>query len=253
MKANEEIKENEMQDKINDEVKDQKTDDSFSEGSADESSEAKNEGMESAKENSQEKKVDEKDSDKSSESVEESAKDLKKHSKQELVKMIKELDQQKANIKNDLLRERADFVNYKKRSLAEKDDLKYYISGNLLSSLLPAMDSFDQLFSQDTQKETDVNKYIEGVKMIQKQIISSFEEYGLESIHPEGEEFDPSLMEALNVQESDEVEKETVMAVFQKGYKINGKIIRPARVMVMKPSQKKKENNNIEEQTEDKK
>lgn len=186
--------------------------------------------------------------------------DLESKSKEDLIELLQEIQKEKNNLKNDLLRERADFINYKKRSLNEKDDLKYFISGNLLSSLLPAMDSFDQLFSQSTEKKMDLDQFIEGVKMIQKQIIGSFQEYGLESVNPEGEEFNPSMMEALNVQESPEVDKETVTAVFQKGYKINGRVIRPARVMVTKPSVKELEeisnndskNNHPEEEKLDK-
>ncbi len=148
---------------------------------------------------------------------------------------VKKLENDVHTLKSYLSRERADFTNYKKRTLTEKEELKYFISGNLLSALLPAMDSFDQLFSQNKNQENSLDKFIEGVKMIQRQIISTFQEYGLETIDPAGEEFNPSSMEALNVTESGDVEKETVTGVFQKGYKIKDKIIRPARVMVSKP------------------
>ncbi|GEM_PF-766415 len=156
---------------------------------------------------------------------------------------VKKLENDINSLKNYLSRERADFTNYKKRTLTEKEELKYFISGNLLSSLLPAMDSFDQLFSQNKNQENSLDKFIEGVKMIQRQIISTFQEYGLETIDPAGEEFNPSSMEALNMTESGDVEKETVTGVFQKGYKIKDKIIRPARVMVAKPKPAQAEHN----------
>ena len=72
------------------------------------------------------------------------------------------------------------------------------------------------------------------VQLVQKQITRVFTEAGVEEFSPVGQEFDPSMMEALSQLEGD-VAVETVSQVFQKGYRIEGRVIRPARVVVMKP------------------
>jgi len=156
------------------------------------------------------------------------------------------LQAQIEELKNNVLRERADFMNYRKRAIEEKIESESRITGRILTDLLPVFDTFDQFFSTmkntDDKKETDesVQKITEGVLLIQKQLWNVFETLGVESINPENAEFDPKFMEALSVNESDEVDKETVETVYQKGYQINDKVLRAARVAVIKPIAKKK-------------
>lgn len=155
-----------------------------------------------------------------------------------------ELSRLAESYKNDLLRERAEFTNFRKRVVLEKAQLSEAVSGKMLSQLLPALDSFDLFFSSSEKKaETDtaLKSVLDGVKLIHRQILSVFTDAGVEEYNPLGEEFDPSAMEALSMIESDTEEKETVSQVFQKGYRIQGKVIRPARVVVTRPASAKKQ------------
>ena len=135
-------------------------------------------------------------------------------------------------MKQSLLRERADFANFRKRTIQEKQELEAVAASKILAQLLPALDSFDQLFSQEFK---EIKQVLDGVTLIRKQVDGVFSEVGIEQINPENEAFNPSTMEALGAQESNEVEVETVGQVYQKGYMLDGRVLRSARVMVLKP------------------
>lgn len=157
--------------------------------------------------------------------------------------LVAALRQQVESLTADLQRERAEFANFRKRVVHEKAQQAAQSSARLLTDLLPALDALDQFFAAYLPKaETDagIKAIVDGVKLVQKQITRVFTEAGVEEFNPVGEEFNPAIMEALSLQEG-EVEKETVTQVFQKGYRIEGKVIRPARVVVTKPKQAKEE------------
>lgn len=135
-------------------------------------------------------------------------------------------------MKQSLLRERADFANFRKRTIQEKQELERVAASKILAQLLPALDSFDQLFSQEFK---EIKQVLDGVTLIRKQVDGVFSEVGIQQINPENEAFNPSTMEALGAQESNEVEVETVGQVYQKGYMLDGRVLRSARVMVLKP------------------
>lgn len=148
-----------------------------------------------------------------------------------------ELRKQLDSLTSDLQRERAEFSNFRKRAVQEKAQQAAQSSARLLTDLLPALDAFDQFFAAYLPKaETDAatKAIVDGVQLVHRQITRVFTEAGVEEFNPAGAEFDPNLMEALSLIEAD-IEKETVSQVFQKGYRIDGRLIRPARVVVTKP------------------
>jgi molecular chaperone GrpE len=150
---------------------------------------------------------------------------------------IEILRKQLESLTSDLQRERAEFSNFRKRAQSEKLQQAAQTSARLLTDLLPALDALDQFFSAYAPKaESDaaIKGIVDGVQMVQKQISRVFTEAGVEEFSPIGEEFNPTLMEALSQHEA-EVEHETVTQVYQKGYRIEGRVIRPARVVVAKP------------------
>lgn len=157
-----------------------------------------------------------------------------------------------SELKDKLLRERAEFSNYRRRSQAEKEKMGLQIAGEILEKMLPGMDAFDQFLSSGAKDESiseeAMNKIKEGVSMIQKQLWQVFEDQGVKAIEPEDEAFDPSKMEALSVTESDTVDEETVQQVYQRGFLLNDRVLRPARVAVLKPSAG--ESNNSEKEKE---
>jgi molecular chaperone GrpE len=148
-----------------------------------------------------------------------------------------DIETELASLKDSLLREKAEFANYRKRTAAEKVQISKYATGSLLEKLLPALDSMEQLLSSKdaAANQGNLEQFYQGAELIQKQLLQSFQDEGLELLNPVGEEFDPAIMEALGMGESPEVTVETVNQVYQKGYKIDQKIIRPARVFVQKP------------------
>lgn len=149
------------------------------------------------------------------------------------------LKKQIANLTGDLQRERAEFSNFRKRAQTEKAQQAAQSSARLLTDLLPALDALDQFFSvygPKAEADQGLKAIVDGVGLVQKQISRVFTEAGVEEFNPVGEEFNPSMMEALSMLEGD-VDKDTVAQVFQKGYRIDGRVIRAARVVVTKPKQ----------------
>ena len=141
------------------------------------------------------------------------------------------------SLTGDLQRERAEFSNFRRRALTEKTQQAAQSSARLLTDLLPALDALDQFFaaySAKAEADATIKGIVDGVQLVQKQITRVFTEAGVEEFSPVGQEFDPAMMDALSQLEGD-VAVETVSQVFQKGYRIEGRVIRPARVVVMKP------------------
>ncbi|MBV6493201.1 MAG: Protein GrpE [Turneriella sp.] len=173
----------------------------------------------------------------SSQKIAEATNTLNDASKESTSVEIDTLKAQIESLTSSLQRERAEFTNFRKRALTEKEQQAALTTARLLNDLLPALDAFDQFFiaySEKSKANTDIQAIVEGVELVQKQIVRVFSESGVEEFNPVGEEFDPTVMEALTLVEGD-VPVETVMQVFQKGYRIQGKLIRAARVVVAKP------------------
>lgn len=138
-----------------------------------------------------------------------------------------------------LLRERAEFQNYRKRTIKEKGDIEQHVTVKILSELLPVLDSFDRVFQVEEGVENEnVRRVLDGVELIQKQLLEAFANLDVEEYDPTGEEFDPATMQALSRIESEDVEKDTVDEVYQKGYKVKDRVVRAARVAVKVPAKK---------------
>ena len=131
-----------------------------------------------------------------------------------------------------LLRTAAEFDNFKKRALKEKDDTQKFGSERLLKDFLPVMDNLERAL--DHAAEHDPQKVIEGVRLVQKLFDSTLARHGVVSFSAKGRPFDPTLHEALMQQESEEAPN-TVVGEMAKGYKLNERLIRPAAVVVAKP------------------
>lgn len=122
----------------------------------------------------------------------------------------------------------ADFQNYKKRVEKEKKDLYSYANEQLITELLEILDNFERALEQETGEEG----FKEGMNMIFKQLTGVLEKSGLAEIPALGEEFDPNFHNAVMTEESGEYESGKVSGVMQKGYTLNGKVIRPSMVKV---------------------
>ena len=147
------------------------------------------------------------------------------------------LEKENAELKDQLLRRAADFDNYRKRMIKEKQETFDYANANLLGDLLESLDNFDRsLEAADTAK--DVKSMAEGIKMINKNLVKMLEDkYNLVSYGKVGDEFNPDEHQAIGSSE-DDVKEPTIKEVYLKGYKLKEKIIRHAKVMVVMPSSK---------------
>ena len=127
------------------------------------------------------------------------------------------------------LRLMADFQNYKKRVEKEKTDLYSYANEKLITEMLDVIDNFERALEHDDGDDG----FKEGMEMIFKQLSDVLEKAGLAEIPALGEEFDPNFHNAVMTEETEEYESGKVSGVMQKGYTLNGKVIRPSMVKVV--------------------
>ena len=161
-----------------------------------------------------------------SEETAEEAADSGKESGEEKEEEVKEEGKEESD---DLryLRLMADFQNYKKRVEKEKRDLYSYANEKIMGDLLTVMDNFERALEHDADEN-----FKEGIEMIFKQLQDALEKSGLAEIPALGEEFDPNVHSAVMTEETEDYESGKVSGVMQKGYTLNGKVIRPSMVKV---------------------
>jgi molecular chaperone GrpE len=128
------------------------------------------------------------------------------------------------------LRLQAEMDNLRRRNEKQVEDAHKYAVKNFAESLLPVVDSLEM----GMQAEGDVDKIREGMDLTLKQLLDAMRKYKLEVVDPEGEPFNPDLHQAISMQPSDQHEDNHVVSVMQKGYTLNGRLMRPAMVMVCK-------------------
>lgn len=136
--------------------------------------------------------------------------------------------------REQVLRVQAEMDNLRKRSVREVENAHKFGLERLISELLPVKDSMELGLVAASDEAVDVAKVREGLEMTLRMWKSSLEKFGVEEVDPAGETFDPELHEAMSMQESDEAGSGTVITVFQKGYTLNGRLVRPAKVVVAK-------------------
>ena len=133
---------------------------------------------------------------------------------------------------NNYLRAVADLDTYKRRVIREKDDLRQYAVSGLLESILPIYDNM-ALGLSSAEQVSDPKVVEEGIRMVLSQFKAVLGENGVEEIEPgKGDAFDHNLHEAVQSQPSEEVEAGAVLQLIRKGFSLNGRLIRPATVIV---------------------
>jgi molecular chaperone GrpE len=130
-----------------------------------------------------------------------------------------------------LLRNAAEFENFKKRAQKEKEDIQKFGSERMLRDFLPVADNLERAL--DHAAEHALAQVLEGVKLVQKQLDAALGKHGVTGFSAVGRLFDPNLHEALMQQESD-APPNTVISEMARGYKLNDRLIRPAAVVVAK-------------------
>ncbi|MNN38377.1 heat shock protein GrpE [compost metagenome] len=133
--------------------------------------------------------------------------------------------------KQRLLRTQADFDNFRRRTLKEKEELGKYASAKLITELLPVLDNFERALST-VNDNTEVSSYSKGVEMIFRQFEGVLQAEGLAAMETVGQPFNPEYHQAIMQVESEDHEEGIVVEELQKGYLLKDKVLRPAMVKV---------------------
>ncbi|MEN2465029.1 nucleotide exchange factor GrpE [Ornithinibacillus sp. FSL M8-0202] len=148
----------------------------------------------------------------------------------ELEAELAKVQQEKEELYQRLLRTQAEFDNYKKRSIKEREAERKYKAQDLATELLPAIDNFERALQVET---TDANKnLLDGISMVYRQLVDALKSQGVEPIEAVGKEFDPNIHQAVMQVEEEGFEPNTVVEELQKGYMMKDRVIRPAMVKV---------------------
>ena len=141
-------------------------------------------------------------------------------------------------LQDQYLRKAANFDNYRKRMIREKQEAIDYANTNLISDLLQILDDFDRAIEAGKKAgEESAAAFMQGVVMIRNGLSSLLEsKYGLQYYEVQGKVFNPDIHEAVATNPSAEVTEPTIGAELQKGYKLKERILRPAKVMVLMPT-----------------
>jgi molecular chaperone GrpE len=154
----------------------------------------------------------------------------KKTGKKELAleKKVRELEKKCQEYLNDVQRIQAEFENFKKRLEREKQEFVSFANSKLIEEFLPVLDSIDSALKNKQGSE------VQGLIAIKKQLMQVLEKHGLKEIKSVGEKFNPQVHECLMQECIKEKENEIVLEEFQKGYLLNGKVLRAAKVKINK-------------------
>lgn len=133
---------------------------------------------------------------------------------------------------NELLRARADMENLRRRQARDLENAHKHALDKFVTELLPIYDSMELGLNAANGESASLEAVKEGLEMTMKMFLSSISKFGLEQVNPEGQAFDPELHQAVAMQPADGVEANQVLSVMQKGYQFNGRLLRPAIVVV---------------------
>ena len=160
---------------------------------------------------------------------------------EQLEEQIRLKDEEILKQKDTFLREKAELENFKKRLTKEKEDFVQFANERLLKELLQIEDNLERAMAAPN---ATLESLKEGVEMIQKQFKDFLKNQKVEAIEALGKPFDPNLHEVLNQQESEEYEENTVIEEYSKGFTLNGRILRSAKVVISKKPAEKNEDEN---------
>jgi molecular chaperone GrpE len=146
------------------------------------------------------------------------------------------LEQETADLKDKLLRKQADFENFRKRMIREREDAARYANAALLTDIIGLIDDFERAL-RAAEESKDFPTLLQGIGMIEKQFVEMLESrWGLKRFASVGEGFDPNRHEAVLRVEGPADAKPTVVEDYQRGYYLHERVLRPARVKVMVPA-----------------
>ena len=149
--------------------------------------------------------------------------------KEEFEARCKEADE----VTDRYTRLQAEFENFRRRSLKEKQEALQYGQQNLIKDLLATVDNLERALEHAAPgQEADLSSVLEGVALVQREFLTALGKLGVKQVDPAGEAFDPNYHEAMGQVPAEGVEPNSVVQVLQKGYVLQDRMLRPARVLV---------------------
>ncbi|NDS71660.1 nucleotide exchange factor GrpE [Francisella tularensis subsp. holarctica] len=146
---------------------------------------------------------------------------------------IKELEDSCDQFKDEALRAKAEMENIRKRAERDVSNARKFGIEKFAKELLPVIDSIEQALKHEVKLEEAIAMK-EGIELTAKMLVDILKKNGVEELDPKGEKFDPNLHEAMAMIPNPEFEDNTIFDVFQKGYMLNGRIVRAAKVVIIK-------------------
>ncbi|WP_438824314.1 nucleotide exchange factor GrpE [Bacillus sp. JJ1533] len=144
---------------------------------------------------------------------------------------IAELEAKLEDAENRILRQVADFENFKRRARLDQETAAKYRAQSLVNDLLPALDNFERALQVEATNE-QAESIKQGVEMVYRSIIDALKKEGVEAIEAVGTQFDPNVHQAVMQVSEPDAESNVVLEEFQKGYKLKDRVLRPSMVKV---------------------
>ncbi|MFM7312805.1 MAG: nucleotide exchange factor GrpE [Cyanobium sp.] len=151
---------------------------------------------------------------------------------QELETELAALRAEHESVRSQYMRIAADFDNFRKRQSRDQDDLRLQITCSTLSEILPVVDNFERARQQLEPQAEEAQTIHRSYQGLYKQLVDVFKQLGVSPMRVEGERFDPALHEAVLRESSEEHHEDVVIAELQRGYHLNGRVLRHALVKV---------------------
>ncbi|OEZ33367.1 nucleotide exchange factor GrpE [Francisella endosymbiont of Amblyomma maculatum] len=146
---------------------------------------------------------------------------------------IKELEESCDRFRDDALRANAEMENIRKRAERDVSNARKFGIEKFAKELLPVIDSIEQALKHEVKFEETIAMK-DGIELTAKMLVDILKKNGVEELDPKGEKFDPNLHEAMAMIPNPEFEDNTIFDVFQKGYMLNGRVVRAAKVVIVK-------------------
>jgi molecular chaperone GrpE len=147
---------------------------------------------------------------------------------------VRDLEEELARLKDDKLRALAETENVKRRLMREKEEFQKFAVEGVLGDLLPVLDNLDMALVY-AEKSDACKGFVQGVEMTRKVFLDILAGHGLEATGDVGVEFNPEWHEAVGAEPREDLPENHVCQLLQKGYKLKGRLLRPAKVLISKP------------------
>ncbi|WP_199525220.1 nucleotide exchange factor GrpE [Pseudoalteromonas sp. bablab_jr011] len=158
----------------------------------------------------------------------------------EIALLYSELEAAKQTIndqKDSVVRAAADVENMRRRAAQDVEKAHKFALEKFANELLPVIDNLERAIEFSDKENEQLKPVLEGIEMTVKSFNDAVSKFGVEIVNPQGEQFNPEFHQAMSIQPSNDVAANTVLAVMQKGYTLNGRLLRPAMVMVSKEAE----------------